>query len=304
MNELFGIDPAAPENDLDIRHLIYHFGPSQGRFIANFPMEWKHDLRDNLGSRSDLSKKMAEEALINRLDHALLPIKTQFNSKLPWHENAQNLSKCEEISRLIGPAGRCNNTVYPIDKVWTDLDAFFPPCHGNLLELTPEAYVKAALPILLVSRKVVLIDPYFALHKKPYHSKPDKNAELEPDKGKIELLSMFLDAAVKGNQVEAFEIFYSPMGTKFEIEKQKEALSLVKKEVYSNKEVDSNKQITVTVHSLDVDGRQTKQHDRFLLGLKSGLSFGHGFLVSKNKKKHLVSWVIEPVLTSLLEEFT
>lgn len=295
MNELFGIDPEAPTNLRDICELIRLFDPSAGRFIANFPMEWKRDLRAYLGSRSDLDKKIAEEALINRLDHALFPIKTQFNSKLPWHENALLLSRCEEISRLIGPAGRCNNPVYPIDEVLADPHAF-PDSSGDWIEPTAEAYIKAALPILLVSRKVVLIDPYFALHFCFKESKNKDSKKFYPDKGKIELLSMFLNTAVEGNQVEAFEIFYSPKKTEFVIEKQKEALILILREV------DLIKQIDVNIHSLDE--KHPQQHDRFLLGLKNGLSFGYGFGVSKNRKKNQVSWVGKAVLTPLLEEFT
>jgi hypothetical protein len=61
MNDLYGIDPQAPNNLRDLSGLLRLFGPSDGRFIADFPMAWRIELRDHMRSLSDLNQKAVEE---------------------------------------------------------------------------------------------------------------------------------------------------------------------------------------------------------------------------------------------------
>ena len=287
MNDLIGIDPQAPSSLRDLSDLLRLFGPSEGRFIADFPMDWEHELREHLRSFSDLGAMAADEAVKHRLAHAILPTSVRFRSNLSWPENAVSLRN--EVVKLVGPMGKVGNLVEPIDKVLSNPDAF-PDASGALIERTPNAYVVAARPILMLSRKVVLVDPFFTLK-----FKSDSRGMWLPDR-RHKVLVQFMQEAVKWKQVEAFEIFYSPSKTGRSIDSQGADFESVVREVGAAR-------IAVKVHTLDHEDSD-KQHARYLLGLRSGLHFDHGFDVARDGSKNHVEWVSKTVLKPLLDRFT
>lgn len=287
MNDLIGIDPKAPGSLRDLCDLVRLFSPSEGRFIADFPMEWQGELREHLRSLSDLGAMAADEAIKNRLAHAVLPTVIRFRPGMSWSENAISLRN--DVFKLIGASGTPGNLVEPIDKVLSDPDSF-PDSSGALIERTPEAYVAAARPILMVSRKVVLVDPFLTLK-----FQPDSRGTWLPDRRRKVLVRLMREA-VKWKQVEAFEIFYSPSKTGRDLDSQGADMENVAKEVGAAR-------IAVKVHTLDRN-ESDKQHARYLLGLRNGLHFDHGFDVASDGSKNHVDWVSKAVLKPLLDRFT
>lgn len=287
MNDLIGIDPKAPSSLRDLSDLLRLFDPSEGRFIADFPMEWEGELREHLRSLSDLGVLAVEEAIKHRLAHAILPTNIRFRSGMSWSENAMNLHG--EVFKLVGPAGIPGNLVEPIDKVLCDPDAF-PDASGDLIDRTSVAYVAAARPILMLSRKVVLVDPFFVLK-----FQSDARGMWLPDRRR-KVLVQLMHEAVKWKQVEAFEIFYSPFKTGRSLDSQGADFESVAKEVGAAR-------IAIKVRSLDCN-ESDKQHARYLLGLRNGLHFDHGFDVANDGSKNHVEWVSKSVLKLLLDKFT
>ena len=287
MNDLIGIDPQAPSSLRDLSDLVRLFSPSEGRFIADFPMEWESELRVHLRSCSDLGAMAADEAIKHRLAHAILPTGVRYRSNLSWSENAVSLRN--EVVKLVGVTGKPGNLIEPIDKVLSDLDAF-PDASGALIERTSHAYAAAARPILMLSRKVVLVDPFFTLK-----FKSDSRGVWLPDR-RHKVLVNFMEEAVKWKQVEAFEIFYSPSKTGRSMDSQSADFESVAKEVGATR-------IAVKVHTLDHED-SNNQHARYLLGLKNGLHFDHGFDVAHDGSKNHVAWVSKDVLKPLLDRFT
>jgi hypothetical protein len=287
MNDLFGIDPNAPSNLRDLSDLLRLFGPSEGRFVADFPLDWEGELRAHLRSTSDLGAMAADEAIKHRLAHAILPTNVRFRSSMSWPENAMSLRN--DVVKLIGPAGKPGNLVEPIDKVFCDPDAF-PDASGALIDRTPDAYVTAARPILMLSRKVVLVDPFFTLK-----FLSDSRGAWLPDRRR-KVLALFMQGAVKWKQVEAFEIFYSPAKTGLNIESQQVDFESVGQEVGATR-------IALRARSLD-SSQFDKQHARYFLGLHSGLHFDHGFDTASDGSKNHVQWVSKTVLKPLLDRFT
>jgi hypothetical protein len=287
MNDVIGIDPKAPSGLRDLSDLLRLFGPSEGRFIADFPMEWRSELRDHLRSLSDLGLVVADEAIKNRLAHAVLPTNVRFRSGMSWPENAVSLRS--SVFKLIGPAGMPGNVVEPIDQVLSGLDSF-PDASGALLDRTPEAYVTAARPMLMLSRKIVLVDPFFTLK-----FQSDSRGAWLPDRRRKVLVQMMLEA-IKWKQVEAFEIYYSPTKTGRTLTSQSDDFESLANEVGAMR-------VATKVHSLDRDGSD-KQHGRYLLGLRNGLHFDHGFDVANDGSKNHVEWLSKGVLKSLLDKFT
>lgn len=199
------------------------------------------------------------------------------------------MSLRNEVVKLVGPEGKPSNLVEPIDKVLSDPDAF-PDASGALVERTPEAYVAAARPIFMISRKVVLVDPFFSLKFKSNSG----GAWLADRRRKV--LVQFLHEAVRWKQVEAFEIFYSPSKTGRSVDSQAADFEGVAKEVGATR-------IAIRVHTLDLN-ESNRQHARYLLGLRNGLHFDHGFDVSDDRSRNHVEWVSKTVLKTLLDKFT
>ncbi len=286
MNDLIGIDPQSPSCLRDISDILRLFSPSEGRFIADFPLEWTGEFRQHLRSLSDLGAMAADEAIKNRLAHAVLPTSVRFQSGLSWAQNAELLRG--KVTQLIGPVGSSSKTVVPIDKAFSDPDSF-RDSSGAMIDRTAESYVDAARPILMLSRKVVLVDPFFVLNF------TDLNGTTRPDRRRRVLLQL-MQEAVKWRQVEAFEIYYSPIKTGRKLISQQADFEGVARESDAAR-------IVLRVHSLD-QSTTDKQHARYFLGLRNALHFDHGFDVANDGSKNHVEWVSQSVLKALLNRFT
>lgn len=284
MNDLFGIDPCAPSNLRDLVDIMRLFGPSEGRFIADFPMEWRGELRQHMASISDVSQMAMVESW-SRIHHAMLPVKARFRAGQSWAENAMTLR--DEVKKLIGPAGRPSNLVEPLDKVLIDPTAF-PDANDGLIPRTPEAYVQAARPLLLSSRKIVLIDPFFALKFQ------DKRGQWCWDRRRLVLVSL-LRAAARGKQVECFEIFNTP--------NKMVGANLLYDDLISVAAEAGAAKMQLAIRSLD-EKSLVGQHARYMLGLESGLHFDHGFDTVSDGSTNHVKWIGKSALEPLLEKFT
>ena len=45
MNEIYAVDPAAPKDGEELMNLVRLFGPTEGRFLYDFPCEWLNPRR-------------------------------------------------------------------------------------------------------------------------------------------------------------------------------------------------------------------------------------------------------------------
>ena len=140
------------------------------------------------------------------------------------------------------------------------------------------------------SRKIVLVDPFLTLK-----FQSDSRGAWLPDRRRKVLVQMMLEA-IKWKQVEAFEIYYSPTKTGRTLTSQSDDFESLANEVGAMR-------VATKVHSLDRDVSD-KQHGRYLLGLRNGLHFDHGFDVANDGSKNHVEWLSKGVLKSLLDKFT
>ena len=287
MNDLYGIDPKAPSTLSELSSVLRLFSPAEGRFIADFPMGWTEELRDHMGSLSDLCRMATVEAWIQLGAHAILPTKQQYKSGLSWSENAAYLRT--DVVKLIGPSDKASTPIEPIDLILSD-PAAFRDSRAGLIPRTASAYADVCSPILLRSRKVVLVDPYVT-----FRYWPKNGFDWRFDRRRS-VVKELLKIAYHGRFLECFEIFYVPenevKGSEF-LGEDLRALA-----------------VEVGFHDLQVSARpikkeaHTKQHARYLLGLKSGLHFDHGFDTNDDGSTNHVEWLSPSVLIPLLEKFT
>jgi len=288
MNEIYGIDPKAPSNITELSALIRLFLPSEGRFIADFPMGWSVEMREHMSSISDLSRMASVEAWIKLAGHGVLPIKQHYKSSLSWSENASYINGF--VSKLIGPSHISKNPIQPLDKVLNDPD-FLQDSRSAFIPRTASSYAEISAPILLKSRKVVLIDPFISFRYKTKYSD-----QWQTDRRKNVVKAM-LKIAMEGKYLECFEIFHV-------LDEEKESGSFFLQQDMSSlvNELGFDK-LLFAVRQIKKDGN-TKQHARYLLGLNSGLHFDHGFDTSDDGSKNHVDWMSQSVLLPLLEKFT
>ena len=156
MNDLYGVDPAAPASMLEFVSLMRFFGPGEGRFIADFPGHWIHDVSQHIKSFSQLEQVAALELWVRYGRSALLPTAARYNKKWSWSENSTNLS--EHVVKLIGTKG-CPATLVPIERALLD-PSVFPDARGGHFPRTAHCYATVARPLLQTSSKIVLVDPY------------------------------------------------------------------------------------------------------------------------------------------------
>ena len=287
MNDIYGIDPKSPSNLSELSALVRLFSPSEGRFIADFPMGWSDELRNHMKSISDGLSIATVEAWIRLGGHALLPTSKNYKSNLSWLENSSFIR--DEVVKLIGPSSESSKVICQIDQVLNDPNAF-RDSRGGLIPRSVAAYSQVATPILLRSRKVVLVDPYFTFRFLPQYS-----TRWHFDRRRNVVKEM-LKVAQRGKFVECFEIFYVPDNHVYGSEHlQGDLKELINELEFAN--------IQIACKPVKKES-STKQHARYLLGLRNGLHFDHGFDTADDGSTNHVEWMGNAVLEPLLEKFT
>ncbi len=287
MNDLYGIDPKAPSSISELSSLLRLFSPSEGRFIADFPMGWASEMRAHMSGLSDLCQLATVETWIKLGNHAILPAPKPYKSSLTWEENATFIRN--DVVKLIGPTNKPASHLDPLAHALIDPNAF-RDSRAALVPRTANAYAETAKPILLKSRKAVLIDPFIT-----FRFKQQNSGRWWPDRRRAVVKSM-LKIAQQGKHLECFEIFYVPEnnipGTEFLEEDLREIVDEIEFE-----------NLIFSIRPIKKE-TNTKQHARYLLGLRSGLHFDHGFDTNEDGSTNHVEWISSSVLTPLLEKFT
>jgi hypothetical protein len=287
MNDLYAVDPKAPSSLSELSSLVRLFSPSEGRYIVDFPMGWTSEVKEHMSSLSDLCRMATVEAWIKLSGHAILPTKHQYKSSLTWAENATYIRS--DVVKLIGPSGISKNPVEPIDHALMDPNAF-RDSRSALIPRTANAYADVARPILLRSPKVVLIDPFLTLRHRKDSSHPWREDR------RRNVVKAMLKVALQGKFLECFEIRYVPENNVEGTDYLDEDLKTLADEIgFTN--------LQVAARPIEKE-TNTKQHARYLLGMKSGLHFDHGFDTNEDGSTNHIEWMSPSVLVPLLDKFT
>jgi hypothetical protein len=291
MNDVYGIDPAAPCDYKDFAQMMRMFDVDQGRFIADYPGGgWVARLNYHLGALATIDQMKAVELWLKVGRSALVPVPEKFNPSHSWPENATHLHG--HVKALIGASG-CPATLTALSNYLVD-PAGFPSASGAHVQRTPEAYVKAARPLLQTSPKVVLVDPYFKLR---YYD--EKAGVFRPATRFRKSLEAFLREATRWKRVEVFKLAVSPREA-FDGDPDRTVFY----EQLSNLAAESGAEaIDLEIQSLDPNVA-TDRHPRYLLGMDRGLHFDWGFDTEDAKSTNHVEWISKSALQPLLKRFT
>lgn len=291
MNDVYGIDPAAPSDYRDFAHLMRVFDVDQGRFIADYPNGgWFARLKQHLNELATLDQMKAIELWLKVGRSALIPVQEKYNPVRSWPENAIQLHGL--VKTLIGAFG-CPATLTPLSDHLVD-PAAFPSASGAHVQRTPVAYVKAARPLLQTSPKVVLIDPYFKLR---YYD--ERAGAFRPATRFRKSLEALLREATRWNRVEVFKLAVSPREA-FDGDPDGVIFSEQLSDLAAESGADA---IELEIQSLDPNVA-TDRHPRYLLGMERGLHFDWGFDTEDATSTNHVEWISKSALQPLLKRFT
>jgi len=292
MNDVFGVDPGSLKSLRDLADLIRIISPSEGRFISQFPEDWANQLIGGMRQLSDLERSRFVELWVSKARTGLLPTKVDFDPRMSWIENAERL---RPITRALIGSERDQPRVIPIETALVDPNVF-PDARSEYIGRTVEDYVRVVRPLLQISSRVVLIDPYFRL------SYFDQNLrEVRKARRHQRSLKGILEASVATQKVEVFclvvdeEQALRPYGEKDPETAFEQELSHIQAECDAE-------HIQIEYQYLNRESF-TDQHPRYLIGNHAGLHFDWGFDTGDKSERNLISWLSESALTPLLERF-
>ncbi len=286
MNEVYGVDPSAPTTAFEVGALLKLFDVGEGRFIANFPLSWLDELRENLSSQSDLGAMRSEEARL-RILHALLPTKARFVHGRTWIENASSLRG--EVAKLIGASG-CPPIAEPLQSVVAWPGAL-PDSRGGHIARTAQAYAKAARPLFFGSPTVCLVDAYFRLRFR-------QGQQWVRDRRRAEVLGALLAVAAEAKRTSCFRLTVSrEIG--LEDDPSGSELLGIARDIAERSGI---KDIKLEIDTIDKVAPHHR-HARYLLGTRSGLQFDYGFDTATDKSLNHVHWMSRAELEPLLKLF-
>lgn len=166
MNERWGVDPAAGQDERDWRFLLDKFGPYTGRYILRYPDSWLDILRAKADSLPD-PRSAAMKRLIARAEQEKKVLR--INGRTPFDESRPWLTNLEAWSDF---RGCLQGVIIERDRVsphW-DLDSFSPPPSASVKVpgKDPQAFVRAAEALLMMSPSLYFVDPLFNPTKKDH----------------------------------------------------------------------------------------------------------------------------------------
>jgi len=275
MNEIYAIDPQAPEDLKDIKAMLSQFGFENGRFIAAIPTEWINLLNEHVQHLHGFDRQRFIRLLVLHKD-ALLNVSEDYRITKSWIEN---LATIKNTSRSINRVLTKNPNPYSFESLhnflWTNDEV--NKSRGAHISMSTEAYRKAIKPLAQHSSEIHMADRYFQLRRKEYG---------QIDFGRQSVLRELLIEAEKNNRCEVFKIHL----------KRQDYLKETQIEDDLN---EVGTQANLKRLQIEYTLNNDMIHGRYIFSIKGGLQFDQGFEPHLHKKNH-VHWLskaeLEPII--------
>lgn len=168
----WGVDPEVVgllSHPAACSQLYSSFGQGTSRRVSRFPKSWARQAHEaaRASGMSEIRLKAVEELLFKLNGEASVRTGRDYERDSTWSENARRQMAGDRPFRALLVAGQPDGPrVLTIDDVFT-----VPPVElwreerSVPVPRTPSDLLKITLPLVLISRKVVLVDPYAAPSK-------------------------------------------------------------------------------------------------------------------------------------------
>lgn len=287
MNELYAIDPKAPEDLKDIKAMLEQFGLSHGKFIANYPEDWTRMFNEHVQHLQGLDRSRFVRLLDLHKD-ALIHVNLDFRRAKTWIENASQAKAARKgISRILATDPNLLGIETLKQFLWeTDSEN---TSRGAHIPMSTDAYCKAVAPLFQHSTEVHLIDPFFQLRR------PTGDIHI----GREGVLRAFIIEAENSNRCEILKIHFNRLKDK----NTNSPIPLAKQEAQILDDLNKiHDQIKPTRISITFDIEDELFHGRYIFSIKGGLHFDHGFEPLRDKTNH-VHWLSKAELEPLLNRY-
>lgn len=158
MNEFFAADPLSCENSSDLRYLLSHFGPSTGRYLADYPATWANEIKLRCEALGPIEAERAKALLRRAHERAALLRKTS----IPWDDRTDWLDNFRNVVRQRPGEFACGivpRTIHDPDVITIEALELSPTAEESIEAVAAE-YVRVSKTLLLLSPELVFVDPY------------------------------------------------------------------------------------------------------------------------------------------------
>lgn len=251
MNERWGVDPQAGEDERDWRFVMSKFGPYTGRYIIQYPASWVQIVKsyaDTLPDPRGASLKRIIDIAIQEKKILRLPGTKKLKEGKSWLSSIQEDREIfHSIKDLILRRGT--------DSGYVDIDNFNPPAVVSKKKngLNAIDFLEECEALILLSPSLYFTDPYFN-PTNPQHYK---------------IMNSLLNSALKG-RCESVDIWILESKIRFSATDEELAQWIRMRENKTN----SNPG-TIRLHLVDNDLKDF--HDRYIFNEYGGISFTRGF---------------------------
>lgn len=281
VNDLYAVDPDAPQDLRDLKLLTELFGFAHGRFIAEYPAEWALLLQSKFRKLGPLEQSRASILMAKFLSNTL-PVEGRYLRSKDWLSNVLDLQSKEHKFKKIVAANQSPDLSTLSQVLYEDE---LPDSRGMHIKPTINSYRYAMTPLFTVSSEVHIQDMYFFFEdsgKKLYRQ--------------WDVLHMFIDLAAQGGRCKTL-IFHLNQ------EKFPTNLSESRLEECFDQVLENSKNSTLEILYTIEDRKIT--HGRYIFSIKGGLQFDHGFdtdIKTREKLNH-VHWLSKNELHPLFERY-
>lgn len=275
MNELYGIDPSSPKDLKDLKALLTRFGLAQGRFIARYPSDWEQELLSSFSEVSELDRVRLTR-LIQMHQTIFLSAPIPFNRSKIWPRNvAEHCLPVRAFDRILARNPNEEGFETLEDYLW-DEDDDLGASRGAFIDMAPECYADACVPLFECSSEVHLSDRFFQL----------RNQSGIINRKHWSVLRALVEKASASSKCRLFVLHF-------------ERPSVVTVKNFELR-LEEDLQEIGTEFSFDFlyDIRDSMHHGRYIFSIYGGLQFDHGFEVTRSQKNH-VHWMSSSELNHL-----
>jgi hypothetical protein len=156
----YALEPAVLSSWDRTRFFLDAFGPSKGRFLAEYPRHWKKRVIEELNCPAVERLRIVER--LQQLDkHAFSPRgDAPYDGLRSWIQNAEAEHQRRPFRAIISMTPSSRPHVLDGAEV-DDRHTLWRVATGQLVAREPGAFVKAVDLLLRKSKRVSLVDPYF-----------------------------------------------------------------------------------------------------------------------------------------------
>ena len=289
MNELYAVEPAAAAEPRRLAALLEKFKASEGRFIGEYPSDWRSRVGSRLGERTIKDKELFERF---RTWSALLGVNEPYVDKDGWVSNAVRLKVEGRLFEMVfGENSSSDGAVTAIDDL-VNYKVELKNGRESFVSANPHDYAKVCRPLFLMSKEVVLYDYKFStcfVHQ---------GARRQDDK-RLSVLGRLISEFASTGVGKKFLLVMNERHVDPFRDYLPEDLSAVKRVADPDSKVDFRFVLD------DTSFPNASGHPRCIFGVKAGLRFDQGFQVLKDP--NLVNWLdnstLKPFQTKLLRHF-